>query len=136
MFIVKCILGLGLLGILYIAFNIIFPPIEFDGWSMYPTYEDKEVVRGMRLFNKKNFKLGYVYVFTRERDGETYHVIKRLTKMKLTKQGLKLFFEGDNSLGSVDSRHYGYVDSSRVVARVIKPKEKMEDESNEEIKCS
>lgn len=136
MFIVKCILGLGLLGILYIAFNIIFPPIEFDGWSMYPTYKDKEVVRGMRLFNKKNFKLGYVYVFTRERDGETYHVIKRLTKMKLTEQGLKLFFEGDNSLDSVDSRHYGYVDSSRVVARVIKPKEKMEDESNEEIKCS
>lgn len=135
MFILKCILTLGFIGVLFIALNILFPLIEFDGESMYPTYSDGELVRGSRIFNK-NFKVGHVYVFTRERDGETYHVIKRLTKMKLTEQGLKLFFEGDNSLDSVDSRHYGYVDSSRVVARVIKPKEKMEDESNEEIKCS
>ena len=136
MFILKCILGLGLIGVLYIAYNLAFPPIEFDGWSMYPTYEDKEVVRGTRLFSKKNFKVGHIYVFTRERNGETYCVIKRLTKTKITKDGLKLFFEGDNYLESVDSRHYGYVDANKVIAKVLKPKEFMEDENNEEIKCS
>lgn len=132
MFILKCILTLGFIGVLFIALNILFPLIEFDGESMYPTYSDGELVRGSRIFNK-NFKVGHVYVFTREKDGETYNVIKRLSKIKMVNDEVLLFFEGDNVEESIDSRFYGYVEANRVIAKVIKPriKEEIFNETNE-----
>lgn len=136
MFMIKCLLGLVFIGVLYVVFNLIFPPVKFDGCSMYPTYEDGEITRGTRLFSK-NFKVGDIYVYMRtDNEGETYPVIKRLDEIKVNPQGTFLYFLGDNTGNSIDSRDYGYVESSRVIAKVIKSKNIKEGEINEESKCS
>lgn len=132
-----CLSVLVLIGVAYVLFNIIFPPILFDGCSMYPTYNDGEIVRGTRIFNTKHFKVGDIYVYHRtNEEGETYPVIKRLDEVKVTTHGTYLYFLGDNSQNSIDSRDYGYVESTKVIAKIIKPKNIKEGEINEESKCS
>ena len=136
MFMIKCLLGLVYIVVLFVVFNVIFLPIKFDGCSMHPTYEDGEIARGSRLFSKK-FKVGDIYVYTRtNNEGETYPVVKRLDEVKVNSKGTFLYFLGDNRGNSTDSRDYGYVESSRVIAKVIKSKNIKEGEINEESKCS
>ena len=54
---------------------------------------------------------------------EERFVIKRLSCIEKDQSGrTKYYFLGDNSSDSYDSRYYGYVDSSRVVARIVAKK--------------
>lgn len=89
-----------------------FPLIEVCGESMLPTYKDGDIVLGCRLFTLTR---NSVYVF-RPPVGEKY-VIKRLTQVSSTTH--KLFFEGDNSDHSYDSRMYGYISQDKVVAKCL-----------------
>lgn len=88
-----------------------FPIIEVCGDSMYPTFNDGDIILGCRLFNIENKA---VYVF-HPPAGEKY-VIKRLTHISKYNA---LFFEGDNADCSFDSRMYGYVSRNKVVAKYV-----------------
>ena len=90
----------------------LFPIIQVCGDSMYPTFKDGDIVLGCRLFT---IKRNAVYVY-HPPVGEKY-VIKRLTQVSPTTK--KLFFEGDNSDYSYDSRMYGYISRDKVVAKCI-----------------
>ena len=89
---------------------------------MFPTLLDGEIFLGRRVFRKTKCKCGEIYVYKPPYDSnEEKFVIKRLSKIKKDKSGrLKYYFLGDNSSDSYDSRYYGYVDSSRVVAHIVK----------------
>lgn len=99
-----------LLGALY----ILFPIVEVSGNSMYPTYKDGEFLLASRLYK---LKVGDVVVFMppSTSHSEVEFVIKRVCEIKDS----KLFFMGDNRDDSYDSRDYGYVDRSRLIAKVI-----------------
>ena len=100
------------MSFIVIAFLIyMFPLIQVCGDSMLPTFNDGDILIGCRLFSIKKKS---VYVF-RPPTGEHY-VIKRLTQVS---PAGKLFFEGDNSDYSYDSRMYGYVSRDKVVAECI-----------------
>lgn len=136
MLLLKCLLVLFVVGLLYVLVNFLCPPVAFDGCSMYPTYEDGEIVRGTRIFNR-NFKVGDIYVYLRtNEEGETYPVVKRLHEVKKTTNGTFLYFLGDNKDNSIDSRDYGYVEASKIIAKLIKSKKRKEGEISGEIKCS
>lgn len=89
-----------------------FPLIQVCGESMYPTFNDGDIIIGCRLFNISKQSI-YVY---HPPVGQKY-VIKRLTQVSPTNN--KLFFEGDNSDHSYDSRMYGYISRDKVVAKYI-----------------
>lgn len=90
----------------------LFPLIEVCGDSMYPKFNDGDIILGCRLFSIKPYS---IYVYTPP-VGEKY-VIKRLTQVSPYTN--KLFFEGDNSDYSFDSRKYGYVSKDKVVAKYM-----------------
>lgn len=100
------LLILLLLPVLY----IIFPPIMVCGDSMFPTYNDGDILIGCRFFK---MKISSVYVFHPPL-GEKY-VVKRLTDC--TDEGL--YFEGDNKKISFDSRYYGCVERREIVAKCL-----------------
>lgn len=100
--------------VLVIAFLIYaFPVIQVCGDSMYPTFNDGDIILGCRLL--KDFKVGNVFIYTPP-VGEKY-VIKRLTQISSITG--KLFFEGDNSDNSYDSRMYGYISRDKIVAQYL-----------------
>lgn len=92
-----------------------FPLAIVEGNSMYPTYKDGSVLLATRLFNIEHLKVGDVCVYQR---GENL-VIKRITRINPTGDSYSFYFEGDNPTDSYDSRHYGYVEEERIVAKVI-----------------
>lgn len=100
-----------------------FPIVTVCGDSMYPAYKNKEKIISTRLFYPDKLKSGDVVVFippSKTRD-EIQFVIKRVYAVN---EDGKIFFLGDNSEISYDSRDYGYVDKSRLVSKVIKPRPK------------
>lgn len=109
---------------LFSIFLYLFPVVQIVGYSMFPTLLDKEVFLGRRVFRKSKCKVGEIYVYKPPYDSdEERFVIKRLSKIEKDQSGrTKYYFLGDNSSDSYDSRYYGYVDSSRVVARIVAKK--------------
>ena len=103
---------LALIAVVIAILAYIFPVIQVCGESMYPTFNDGDIILGCRLFSLKRKA---IYVF-RPPVGEKY-VIKRLTQVSSITN--KLFFEGDNADHSYDSRMYGYISRDKVVARYI-----------------
>ena len=97
--------------------HYMFPIIQVCETSMFPTYDDGEIIFGSRLFNKSNLKVGDVIVY--KHDGK--NVIKRIADIMLdTRTGnLKFFCVGDNARVSCDSRKYGYVPSKDLVCKII-----------------
>ena len=93
----------------------LFPVIKICGDSMYPTLNDGDIILGCRLC--KSFKKKRVYVYRPPEQGKRYFVIKRLTH--ISRDTGKLFFEGDNSDYSYDSRMYGYISPKKVIARYV-----------------
>lgn len=95
-----------------------FPIIKVCGDSMHPTYFDGDVCISRRLIfpNRHKFLCNDVYVYHPPTD-EQRHVLKRLSFITVTD---RLYFLGDNSTVSFDSRSYGAVNKKRVVAKVIK----------------
>lgn len=90
----------------------VFPIIQVCGDSMYPTFNDGDIILGCRLFSLKESE---VYVYKSPADNKT--VIKRL--LQISNITGKLFFTGDNSDHSYDSRMYGYITKDKVIARYI-----------------
>lgn len=110
------LLVITLLFALLTVFLILFPVVEIDGTSMCPTFEDKDKLRCTRIFKK--LEIGSIYVYKRMEEGEEYLVVKRLSN--ISKQGdiTYCYFLGDNSEHSLDSRHYGWIDSRNIIAKV------------------
>lgn len=99
---------------------------------MFPTLLDKEVYLGRRVFRKTKCKVGEIYVYRPPYDSdEEKFVIKRLhhTDKDLLTGRLQYYFLGDNSSDSYDSRYYGLVDSSRVVAHIVAKKRGVSNET-------
>ena len=97
----------------------LFPPVQVCGRSMYPTYRDDTILLTTRCF--LDYKPGEVYVYDREdEDGNHKSVIKRLHDVTMQDNECYLYFLGDNTEGSFDSRHYGYVHHSKVMLKVVK----------------
>lgn len=89
----------------------VFPLVQVCGDSMSPNLNDGDIILTCRLFDLIS---GGVYVFKSPVDEK--YVIKRLSSISATG---KLFFEGDNSEYSYDSRMYGYISKDKVVSRYI-----------------
>lgn len=107
---------LAILGVLYI-----YPIIQICGNSMYPTMYDGEFYVGRRVFRKNKCELGEIYVFRPPYSNRNERfVVKRLHQIEVDKVTgkKKYYFLGDNSAESYDSRYYGFVDSSNVIAHV------------------
>lgn len=116
--------ALVFLAALFLLYKFLFPVICVSGDSMSPTYRDSERLIGRRVFFKKKCKIDDIYVI-HLKDTETespYFVIKRLKGIRTINDKTDYWFLGDNSEVSYDSRHYGYINSRRVVAKVIKRK--------------
>lgn len=97
----------------------LFPPVLVCGDSMYPTYQNHTILLTTRCFI--DYKPGEVYVYDREdEDGNHKSVIKRLHDVTMQDNECYLYFLGDNTEGSFDSRHYGYVHHSKVMLKVVK----------------
>ena len=113
---------LGVISIVTIL-SYLFPVIQVCGVSMFPTFNDGDIILCCRIFP---IRVSDIYVY-QPPVGRKY-VIKRLKRTIKGKSAL--FFEGDNSNDSFDSRDYGYVSKSSILARyilVIHRKEKSND---------
>lgn len=102
--------------------------IRISGVSMFPTYQDNEIVFGTRLFFKSKIKIGDVLVFRAPYDKDRL-LIKRVTGIKIvdikgTKKYRTFFMQGDNTSNSYDSRDFGFIGSSLICAKIIKPRDK------------
>lgn len=82
------------------------------GHSMMPILPPGTTVMGSRWFRKLN--IGNVIIF--EHEGK--EKIKRISDM--TADG-ELYVEGEHAEASKDSRHFGAIDKSSVVGKVIWP---------------
>ena len=104
---------LVLIALVVALLMYMLPLIQVCGDSMYPTFNDGDIILGCRLYHTKKESI-YVY---RPPLGEKY-VIKRLKHINPSNPH-KLFFEGDNSRNSYDSRMYGYVSQNKLVAKYV-----------------
>lgn len=104
---------------LFLLLKYLFPVAQVEGDSMLPTYREGEYLICRRVFFKKKCKVNKIYVIHLRDDenGKPYYVIKRLNKVF---RGGYYWFLGDNADVSYDSRHYGSIESKRVIAEVRK----------------
>lgn len=82
------------------------------GRSMSPMLQPGQLIIATSLF--KRLRAGQVVVL--RKNGR--ELIKRIERIESN----KVFVIGDNPLASTDSRQFGWLDVSTVVARVIRPK--------------
>lgn len=82
------------------------------GSSMSPRLVPGQLVLATNLFHR--ITAGEVYIFAHEGREK----IKRVERVSAH----RVFFVGDNLNFSSDSRHFGWVDIDRVIAKVIWPK--------------
>lgn len=103
-----------------VALYFLFPPVLICGLSMYPTYNDSEVIFGRRLY--RNVDVDDVVIFKNPyaQEDKRSIAIKRITKIK---SGM-IYVEGDNAEVSYDSRSYGFIPKSCIIAKVIKSRPK------------
>lgn len=122
--IVAVVCTISAIVLLTTIFLYFFPIVQIAGYSMFPTLLDGELYLGRRVFRKTKCKVGEIYVYRPPYDSdEERFVIKRLSHIEKDQSGrIKYYFLGDNSNDSYDSRYYGLVDSSRVVAHIVAKK--------------
>lgn len=114
---------IGLVGLITVFLLFMFPRVEVDGDSMLPTFHSGELLRASRFIRTSKLKVGDIYVFAPPYDSGA-RVIKRLTFID---DSGYLFFEGDNKRVSYDSRQYGAVTKSRVIAHIVSKKGALRD---------
>ncbi len=99
----------------------IFGRVIVEGTSMQPTYNPLDwLLVHYGFFGKKCLfiRLGNVVVIEREKQPGIFY-IKRVTEIALDGQGAKSYFvRSDNEAGS-DSRNWGYLNESEIIANVI-----------------
>lgn len=95
-----------------------FPIITVCEFSMLPTYHDKEIILGTRLFRRK-IKVGDIVIY-RTPNNRKRIVIKRVAKIE---DGF-MYCLGDNPSQSYDSRNYGWVSLNDIVCKPIKSRKR------------
>lgn len=83
------------------------------GGSMSPKLRPGQILLASPLL-RRHLRPGQVVIF--EHQGK--EKIKRIERV----EGSKLFLIGDNLQNSTDSRHYGWLTSRDVIAKVVWPK--------------
>lgn len=92
-----------------------FPIVQVIGNSMYPTYKDNEFLISTRFFTAKGIVKGDVLCFRKE--GKV--VIKRVADIHWEGKECTIYFLGDNSENSYDSRYYGWVSSKTIICKPL-----------------
>lgn len=101
---------------------VVFPIVHVDGISMFPTYNNDDLLISYRLCKKRDIKVGDVVIAERP-DVKKRYVIKRVSLIgedPVTKKRT-FYLIGDNSNNSLDSRHFGGVSEKLIVSKVIYP---------------
>lgn len=117
---------------LLVVLFYLFPIIQVCGDSMCPTFNDGDIIIGCRIFK---LKLGDVYIFNPpvgQENEKRYFVIKRVLHIIVEQPkkhrhknrygfygDVKVFFVGDNSAVSFDSRNYGTVEANKILAKYL-----------------
>ncbi|MBP3888492.1 MAG: S26 family signal peptidase [Cellulosilyticum sp.] len=115
------------MGVLFVVCIVVillevFPIVHVDGISMFPTYNDDDLLISYRLCKKRDIKVGDVVVAERP-DVKKRYVIKRVSLIgedPVTKKRT-FYLLGDNSNNSLDSRHFGGVSEKLIVSKIIYP---------------
>lgn len=89
--------------------------VEVIGDSMYPTYEDGEVLFVYPVFSIEKLKEGDVIIFKSPEDKKRV-LIKRVDKLYVHSKLIKVL--GDNSRVSHDSREFGCIPFSSVLGKL------------------
>lgn len=112
-----------LCGVIY----YLFPLVNVCGSSMFPTYVNDEIIISTRLFRKRKIKVGDVIVF-KHPYVKGRLLIKRVADLFYSRDGelLSIYFLGDNSSDSYDSRNFGYVLTKDLVSKVLFSRKKVE----------
>lgn len=102
----------------------LFPLAYVSGNSMLPTYHEGQVLLCRRVLKKHKFrpKDGSVYVFKAPYDSEKKRLVIKRVHFTVSRDSHSKYYcqlLGDNPKESYDSRQYGLVDASLVVAKVI-----------------
>lgn len=112
----------------------LFPILDINGRSMYPTYRDGEKSLATRLVLKKHLKPGQVIIYQAPQEdlGKRIIVIKRIKEVRIVqspfnhkKSVVEYFCVGDNLDESYDSRYYGYISSEAVIGIVLHQRQKI-----------
>lgn len=108
-----------------VTIHHMFPLVNVCGCSMFPTYVDGEIILSTRIFRKDKIKPGDIMVFKQPYNKERL-LIKRVSEVFKDSKGevQSIFFLGDNTPDSYDSRNFGYVLVEDLVSKVIKPRKK------------
>ncbi len=115
------------MGVLFVVCIIIillevFPIVHVDGISMFPTYNNDDLLISYRLCKKRDIRVGDIVVAERP-DVKKRYVIKRVSLIgedPVTKKRT-FYLLGDNSNNSLDSRHFGGVSEKLIVSKIIYP---------------
>lgn len=111
-----------LLTFLVLVLCVMFPLAVVIGKSMLPTYKEGEILLCRRIIFKKSHKYnsGDVYILrTPYADEDVDFIIKRVSFTYKDERDTLLYICGDNPKESYDSRMYGSVSSSLVIAKVL-----------------
>jgi signal peptidase I len=83
--------------------------------SMAPKLRPGQLILATKMFRK--LRPGQVVIVAKN-DKE---LIKRIERIEVEGEEERIFLIGDNLGSSIDSRQFGWLDKSHVVARVFKP---------------
>ena len=99
-----------------------FKKVEVRGDSMSPNYNDGDwlLFRLLPAKSKADELVGKVVLIQRRSNlGEDFLQVKRVTKVHNDTNETEIWVEGDNKEKSTDSRTWGALDSSEVIAKLV-----------------
>lgn len=87
---------------------------------MFPTFSDKDIITGTRLYQVSKLKKNDIIVY-KSPNNSSKLVIKRIHHSFQDSITNKFYFYclGDNLDDSYDSRKYGYISSDSIICKVI-----------------